>query len=261
MFLVDSHCHLNMLDLSKDGGSLNPVIARAQENGVGYLLNVCVSLAEFPAILKTAEAYPFVAASVGLHPNAEEAVDADKLIELGQPEKVIAVGETGLDYFRSTSDLDWQRARFRAHIQAAKALKKPLIIHTRESREDTIRIMREEGAADAGGVMHCFTEDWDIAKQAMEMGFYISISGIVTFKNAHSIQDVARRMPLDCLLIETDSPYLAPVPYRRKPNEPSYVRHTAAFIADMRGDNLEDFAEATTNNFFNLFKGAVKPDV
>ena len=262
MFLVDSHCHLDLLDLTPDDGDLNRVVERAQQNGVQYMLNVCVSLAEFPVILKTAEKYPFVGTSVGLHPNEQnEEVDEPTLIKLAQHEKVVAIGETGLDYFRSTGDLDWQRERFRAHIRAAKKLKKPLIIHTRDAKEDTIRIMQEENAAEAGGVMHCFTEDWSVAQQALDMNFYISFSGIITFKSAVTIQDTARRVPLDRMLIETDSPYLAPVPYRGKPNEPSYVRHTAEYIANMRGVEFAAFAEQTTNNFFNLFSGAVRPHV
>jgi TatD DNase family protein len=262
MFLVDSHCHLDLLDLTPDHGDLNRVIERAQKNGVGYLLNVCVSLAEFPVILKTAENYPFVGISVGLHPNEQdETVDEQTLVQLAQHSKVVAIGETGLDYFRSTGDLDWQRERFRTHINAAKQLNKPLIVHTREAKEDTIRIMQTENAMQAGGVMHCFSEDWAVAKQALDMNFYISFSGVVTFKNAVVLQEVARQVPLDRILIETDSPYLAPVPHRGKPNEPSYVRHTAEYIANMRNLSLEAFAEQTTNNFFQLFSGAVRPHV
>lgn len=262
MFLVDSHCHLDLLDLTPDQGDLNRVIARAQQNGVQYFLNVCVSLADFPTLLKTAEKYPCVSASVGLHPNEQdEQVDADTLVKLAQSPKVIAIGETGLDYFRSTGNLDWQRERFRAHIQAAKTLKKPLIIHMRDATEDTLKIMREENVQDIGGVMHCFSENWDIAKAALDLGFYISLSGIVTFKNALPTQEVAKQLPFDRILIETDSPYLAPMPHRGKPNEPGYVRHTAEFIANLRAESLDTFAEQTTNNFFNLFTGAVRPHV
>lgn len=257
MFLVDSHCHLDMLDLTPEAGDLSKIITRAQENGVQHILNVCVKLTDFPTVLKTAQAYPFVSASVGLHPNEQsEETDTDTLIKLAQPKKVIAIGETGLDYFRSTGDVEWQRNRFRAHIRAAKATQKPLIIHTREAKEDTIKLMQEERAQDIGGVMHCFTEEWSIAEKALEMGFYISFSGIVTFKNAAVIQDTARKTPIDRILIETDSPYLAPNPYRGKPNEPGYVRHTAEYIAALRNISLEDFAEQTTTNFFTLFKGA-----
>ncbi|SRR5579883_9181 len=262
MFLVDSHCHLDLLNLTPDKGELEAVIARAQANGVHYFLNVCVSLADFPIILRTAEAYPFVGTSVGLHPNyQEEDVDKETLISLAQHKKVVAIGETGLDYFRSTGDLEWQRERFRLHIRAAKELQKPLIVHTRAAKEDTIRLMQEEQAEEVGGVMHCFSEDWLIAQQALEMNFYISFSGVVTFKNAAAIQEVARKVPLDRMLVETDSPYLTPDPYRGKPNEPAYVRRTAEYIANLRGISLAELAEQTTNNFFNLFKGAVRPYV
>lgn len=262
MFLVDSHCHLNMLDLTPDAGDLNKVVARAQAQGVHYFLNVCVKLSDFHNILATANAYPFVSASVGLHPNeTDEEADEVTLIKLGESPKVIAIGETGLDYFRSNGDLDWQRERFRRHIRAAKALKKPLIIHTREARQDTLAILQDEAANEVGGIMHCFSEDWETAKQALDMGFYISFSGIVTFKNALALQDIAKQLPMDRMLIETDSPYLAPQPLRGKPNEPAYVRHTAEYIATLKNLSLEDFAEQTTHNFFTLFKGAVKPDV
>lgn len=260
--LVDSHCHLNLLDLTSDDGDLNKVMLRASENGVKYFLNVCVSLADFPALLRTAEAYPCVSVSVGSHPNEQhDIVDADVLIKLSDHPKVIAIGETGLDYFRSTGDLEWQRERFRAHIQAAKQIKKPLIIHTRDSKADTLNLMQEEQANLAGGVMHCFTEDWETAKKALDLGFYISFSGVVTFKNATVIQEVAKKVPLDRLLVETDSPYLAPVPYRGKPNEPSYVRHTAEYIARLRDIPIDEFAEQTSMNFFQLFNKAVRPHV
>ena len=262
MFLVDSHCHLDMLDLTPDAGDLTNVITRAKDAGVQHMLNVSVNLKDYPAVLKTAETYPFVSASVGLHPNEQdEHVDVETLIRLGQHHKVIAIGETGLDYFRSTGDLDWQRERFRIHIQAAKQIQKPLIVHTRDAKDDTIQIMREEKANMVQGVMHCFTEDWEVAKKALDMNFFISFSGIVTFKSATVIQDVAQRVPLDRILIESDSPYLAPNPYRGKPNEPSYVRHTAEFIANLRNISLEEFARQTTDNFFTLFKEAVKTHV
>lgn len=257
MFLVDSHCHLDLLDLTPDQGKLDAVIQRAKAQGVQYLLNVCVKISDFPGILKTSESYPFVSTSVGLHPNErDEETDTASLIRLAQHEKVIAIGETGLDYFRSTGNLEWQRARFREHVRAAKSLDKPLIIHTRDAKEDTLRIMREENADQAGGVMHCFTEDWDMANQALQMNFYISFSGIVTFNNAAAIQEVAKKIPLDRMLIETDSPWLAPNPHRGKPNEPGYVRHTAEYLAALRNISLEEFAAQTTKNFFDLFKGA-----
>lgn len=262
MFLVDSHCHLDMLDESPDLLELPKILDRAKENDVKYLLNVSVSLATFPTVLKIAESYPFISASVGLHPNEQaEDVNVDILLNHAQSEKVVAIGETGLDYFRSTGDLTWQQERFRAHIEAAKTVKKPLIVHTRAAREDTLRILEEEKANQVGGVMHCFTEDWATAKKALDQDFYISFSGIITFKNATDIQEVAKNVPLDRLLIETDAPYLAPNPHRGKTNEPAYVRHTALFLANLRQISIEDLAEATTHNFFTLFKGAKRPHV
>lgn len=257
MFLVDSHCHLDLLLLNKDD-DLDQVIMRAKENGVKHILNVCVNLHDFQTVLKTAEQYPFVSASVGLHPNEEqgEKVDPELLIQLGQHKKVIAIGETGLDYYRSTGDLTWQQDRFRTHIHVAKALQKPLIIHTRQAKDDTIRIMREEKANTVSGVMHCFTENWEMAKEALDLDFYISFSGIVTFKNAKDIQEVAKRIPLERMLIETDAPYLAPNPHRGKPNEPGFVRYTAEFIAGLRNISVEQVAAFTTKNFFELCKGA-----
>lgn len=262
MTLVDSHCHLDLLDLGPEQGDVSKVVKRAAANGVPYLLNVCVKLAEFPTILKTSEAFPLVWTSVGSHPNetTEEATTA-QLVKLAEHPKVIAIGETGLDYFRSTGDLHWQRERFRAHIRAAKEIGKPLIVHTRDAKEDTIRIMREEKADEIGGVMHCFTEDWVMAQQALDLGFYISFSGIVTFKSAMALQDVAQQVPLNRMLVETDSPYLAPNPHRGKPNEPAYVRYTAEYLAALRSIHFADFAQQTTENFFNLFKGAVRAHV
>jgi TatD DNase family protein len=262
VFLTDSHCHLDLLDLTPDEGELNKVIERAQKNDVHYMLNVCVSLADFPTILKTAEKYPFVATSVGLHPNEQaESVDLATLITLAKHPKVIAIGETGLDYFRSTGDLNWQRERFRTHIHAAKQANLPLIVHTRDAKTDTLTILKEENASEVSGVMHCFTEDWETAQRALDMNFYISFSGIVTFKSAVIMQEVAARVPMERILIETVAPYLAPNPHRGKANEPAFVRHTAEFIAKLRGISLETFAEQTTQNFFSLFKGAVRPYV
>ncbi len=259
ILLTDSHCHLNMLDPAT-AGTINDVINRARESGVCHFLNVSVRLDEFPALLATAEQYPFVSASIGLHPNEDEVVDNlhDVLMKHGAHQKVVAVGETGLDYFRSTGNLDWQRDRFRVHIDVARQLKKPLIIHTRDAMQDTIDILQHEKAEKIGGVMHCFSGDWAQAQQALELGFYISFSGVVTFKNAKIIQDAASKVPLDRMLIETDAPYLAPTPHRGKANEPGYVRHTAEFIANMRGITLEEFGRRTTNNFFTLFAGAEK---
>jgi TatD DNase family protein len=257
MFLVDSHCHLDMLDLAPYQGDLNKAIEHAREQGVGHILNVSVSIKEFPKVLATAECYPFVSASVGLHPNEqEEEVTVAELIQYAQHEKIVALGETGLDYYRSTGDLEWQKERFQAHIQAAKSVNKPIIVHSRQAKSDTITILRAEQASTVGGVLHCFTEDWDMAVQALDLGFYISFSGIVTFRNAASVQEVAKRMPLDRMLLETDAPYLAPIPQRGKPNQPAYIAHTAQFIADMRGLTVEAVAEATTENFFRLFNKA-----
>lgn len=262
MILVDSHTHFELLH-DEGQSDLTPlIIERAQHDGVGYFLNVCVKYSRFQYVLNPAEVYPFVFASVGLHPNDDsEEVTLEQLIKSGSHHRVVAVGETGLDYFRSSGELDWQRERFRTHIHAARQLKKPLIIHMRDAKEDTLKIMREESAQEIGGVMHCFTEDWSVAERALELGFYISFSGIVTFKNAVAIQDVAKRIPLDRMLVETDAPYLAPVPMRGKKNEPAYMRHTAAFIANLRGESLEKVAEQTTSNFFNLFKGAEPTNV
>lgn len=261
MFLVDSHCHLDLLAQNTQN-NVDDIIARAQKADVQYILNVCVSLAAFDAVYAFAKAHDFIGASVGLHPNEQaENVTEDILLQLGQSEKVVAIGETGLDYYRSQGSLEWQRERFRTHIRAAKKLNKPLIVHTRSAKEDTIRVMREENAQEVGGVMHCFTEDWAMAKAALDLNFYISFSGIVTFKNASAIQEVAKLIPEDRILIETDAPYLAPNPFRGKQNEPAYVHHTATFLANLRQAQLANFAAQTTDNFFNLFKGAVKPYV
>lgn len=257
MFLVDSHCHLDQLDLSAHDGELSNALIEAAVQGVQHLLCVCITLKDFPQVLAIAQAYPQVSASVGLHPNEEVTSaepTADDLVLLAQDKKIIALGETGLDYYRSTGDLTWQHERFRQHIRAAKKVNKALIIHSRQAREDTLRILKEEGANTVGGVMHCFTEDLAMADAAMELGFYISFSGIVTFPNAKEIQAVAKQIPLERMLIETDSPYLAPVPHRGKSNEPAYVRYVAEYIAQLRGIDVVELAEQTTKNFFNCFK-------
>lgn len=226
------------------------------DNGVGHALCISVTLPDFPQVLSLAEANDNFYATVGVHPDYEDIQEPSvgDLVALAQHPKVIGIGETGLDYFRLTGDLDWQRNRFRTHIRAAIQTKKPLIIHTRNAAEDTLRIMREENANLIGGVMHCFTESLDVALQAIELGFYISFSGIVTFKNATTIKEVAKQIPLERILVETDSPYLAPVPYRGKINQPSYVKYVAEEVAALRGISLEDFSVATTQNFFRLFK-------
>ncbi len=252
---VDSHCHLDMLSDDDHGVSL--ILDRAKAAGVSHCLNISVNMADFPRVLQIAEKFPNVSASLGLHPtDADERVDVETLVHLGQNPKIVGIGETGLDYYRVTEGLEMQREQFRVHIRAAKALKKPLIIHTREARADTLAILKEEQAETCSGVMHCFTEDWETAKAALDLGFYISISGIVTFKNAPLVQETASKVPLDRLLIETDAPYLAPVPHRGIRNEPAFVPYTAAFIANLRGISVAELADATTNNFFNLFQGA-----
>jgi TatD DNase family protein len=213
-----------------------------------------VELPKFPKVLALAEAHENFFASVGVHPDHEaEAVESARLVELAAHPKVVAIGETGLDYHRLSGDLEWQRQRFRTHIRAARKCHKPLVIHTRDAAEDTLRIMREEGAGEVGGVMHCFTETQEVADGALALGFHISFSGIVTFKNATQLKEVARRVPLERLLVETDSPYLAPVPHRGKTNRPGLVRHVAEEVARLRGIAFEDLAEATTRNFFRLF--------
>lgn len=257
MILVDSHTHFELLHTDKEDNDTEGVIQRAQADGIGYFLNVCVKYSHFQHVLAPAERYPFVFASVGLHPNDDsENVSVDELIIAGKHERVVAIGETGLDYYRSSGELEWQRDRFREHIQAAKTLQKPLIIHMRLATDDTIQIMQDEHADQVGGVMHCFTEDKLTAQRALDLGFYISFSGIVTFKNAQTIQEAAKYVPLDRILIETDAPYLAPAPMRGKKNEPAYLKHTAAFIADLRGMHVDEIAMITTQNFFNLFTGA-----
>lgn len=254
---VDSHCHINFEGL---GDRLPEVLDNMRAHDVTHALCVSVDLETLPAVLAVAELYDNVFASAGVHPDHENVREPSvaELIELAEHPKVVAIGETGLDYYRlegrTVADMEWQRERFRTHIRAARATRKPLIVHTRASAEDTLRLMAEEGAAEAGGVMHCFTEPWAVAEQALAQNFHISLSGIVTFKSAADVQDVARRVPLDRLLIETDSPYLAPVPYRGKPNEPAYVSHVGRFIASERGIAVEALADATTQNFFRLFR-------
>ncbi|GAB3551297.1 TatD family hydrolase [Noviherbaspirillum agri] len=256
---IDSHCHIDFPELS---ARLPEILAKMDENRVSHALCISVDLPDFPRVLELAEKYPNVYASVGVHPDYEDTPEpsVEELVRLADHPKIVGIGETGLDYYRLEGDLEWQRERFRTHIRASRATGKPLIIHTRAASEDTIRIMREEGAGPAGGgaggVMHCFTESLQVAEAAMEMGFYISFSGIVTFKNAKELQAVARAVPLERMLIETDAPYLAPVPYRGKMNEPGLVRHVAEYIAQLKNVSLERVAQQTTENFFNLFKTA-----
>ncbi len=253
---IDSHCHINFPEFSE---RLPALFAKMAENQVSHALCVSVELDKFPEIRAMAEAYPQVYASVGVHPDYEETAEptVEQLVELSQHPKVIAIGETGLDYFRLKGDLEWQRERFRIHIRASRASAKPLIIHTRAASDDTLRILEEEKASvhagGVAGVMHCFTESLPVAKAAMEMGFYISFSGIVTFKNAKDLQEVARHVPLERMLIETDSPYLAPVPMRGKTNEPGFVKHVAEYLADLKGVSVDELARITSANFRTLF--------
>lgn len=253
--LVDSHCHLNFDPLVSD---LPAVLGRARDNGVGHMLCVSVTLEAFPQVRDLAGAHSNIYASVGVHPNEKAGRDptVEDLTGLAAGPRIVAIGETGLDYYRTAGTVDWQQERFRRHIRAAKATGKPLIIHTRDAAADTVRIMAEEGAGAAGGVMHCFTESWEVARAALDMNFYISFSGIVTFRNAEALRDVARQVPTDRLLVETDAPYLAPVPFRGKPNEPAYVRYVAECVAGLRGVPFEALAEQTTRNFFELFRAA-----
>jgi TatD DNase family protein len=253
--LVDSHCHLNFPELASN---IDAVRAAMLKNQVGHALLISVTLEKFPEVLMLAERYSNFFATVGVHPDYEDEppFNVETLVELAKHPKVVGIGETGLDYFRLTGDLTWQRERFRTHIRAAIKADLPLIIHTRSSAEDTLRIMREENAHAVGGVMHCFTENFDVAMRAIEMGFYISFSGIVTFKNAAALKEVAQQVPLDRILVETDSPYLAPIPFRGKTNQPAYVRHVAEEVASLRNISLEELTEASTSNFFKLFKKA-----
>ena len=254
--LVDSHCHLDFPELNAD---LPAILSRMEDNGVTHALTISTTLETYPAVRRVAERLPNVWCSAGVHPDERRdgrEASVEELLELADDAKVVAIGETGLDYFRVEGDTEWQRSRFRSHIRAARACGKPLVIHTRAAADDTLRIMKEEGAGEVGGVMHCFTESWEVAAAALDLGFHISFSGIVTFKNAVPIKDVARRVPLERMLVETDSPYLAPVPHRGKTNEPAFVRHVAEEVARLREIAFEDVARATTENFFRLFRHA-----
>ena len=253
--LIDSHCHLDRLDLKPYQNDFSCFMQEVKNSHIEHLLCIAIDLEAYPAMLELVENYPQISVSVGVHPNVHEGQEptVDELIALGSIDKVVAIGETGLDYFRSTGDLNWQHQRFRNHINAAKTLKKPLIIHTREAKQDTLRILKEENAQEVGGIIHCFTEDWEFAEQALDLNFYISFSGIVTFNSAKEIQEVAKKVPADRFLIETDSPYLAPVPHRGRPNYPTYVRFVAEQIAKLRGVSVEEVAELSTANFYRLF--------
>jgi len=252
---IDSHCHLDRLELAPYGHDFARFVLETEAQQIAHMLCVAISLEAYPAMLNLVRDYDHISVSVGVHPNEQDCHEpsVEEVVELASNPKVVAVGETGLDYFRSEADTGWQHERFRTHIRAARAAGKPLIVHTREARADTLRILAEEGAGEVGGVLHCFTEDWETAKGGLDLNFFISFSGIETFRNAAQIQDVARRVPVDRFLIETDSPYLAPIPHRGKPNYPHYVRHVAQFIADLRQMTLEETADVTSRNYHTLF--------
>ncbi len=250
--LVDSHCHLDYPDFD---GHIEEIRASMAANGVTHALCISTTLAGFGKVRALAENHENLFASVGVHPDSEgDEVDPDELAGLAAHPKVLAIGETGLDYYRQTGDLEWQRERFRRHIRAGRKAGKPLVVHTREAAADTLRLLEEEGACEAGGVLHCFTETLEVARAALALGFYISFSGIVTFKNAVALKEVARQVPADRLLVETDSPYLAPVPHRGKTNQPAWVRFVAEELARLRAVSLESIAESTTENFRRLFR-------
>jgi TatD DNase family protein len=249
---VDSHCHLDFPEFEGEMPALLEAMARAQ---VTHALCIAVNMPDWPAVHGLALAHKNLYATVGVHPDYADAPEpsVDDLVAFAARPKIVAIGETGLDYYRLTGDLGWQRERFRAHVRAARRAGKPLVVHTRSAAADTLAIMREEGAGEFGGVMHCFTETWEVASAALDIGFHISFSGIVTFKNAVALKEVARRVPLDRMLIETDSPYLAPVPHRGKRNQPAFVPYVAQEIARLTGVPVETIARQTSANFFRLF--------
>ena len=254
--LVDLHCHLDRLDLSRYEDGLDGAIAAAKEQGVKTMLCVCISEENKQQVVDIASKYEGLFCSVGTHPSdvTSEVVSVETLVEWAKAPKVVALGESGLDYYYSKDYAEIQKQSFANHLVAGAQLDLPVIVHTRDARQDTLDLIKEYGSAESAGVLHCFTENWEMAKAAMDLNYYISISGIVTFRNAESLRDVVKKMPLDRLLVETDSPYLAPVPFRGKPNEPRYVREVAQFVADLKGISLESLAEITTNNFHTLFK-------
>ena len=255
--LTDSHCHLDKIDLEPFNYDFSAMLKAAEDFDVSQFLCVCIDTEHFKQVLEPALNYPNIYCSVGVHPTHKDshAPSVDELVRLANHEKVIAIGETGLDYFRcDDQDMSWQHELFRTHIRAAIETQKPLIIHTRSAKEDTLRILKEEGAEQVGGVMHCFAEDWETAQQAMKLNFYISFSGIVSFNSAKELQEVAKKVPEDKFLIETDSPWLAPVPKRGKPNQPAYVKYVAEKMADLRECSYQHIAKTSTNNFNRLFK-------
>ncbi|GAA5217613.1 TatD family hydrolase [Corallincola platygyrae] len=252
--LVDSHCHLDKLKLDEFDGKLDNVVAQATKNSVEHMLCVGVTLEAFPSMLEQVTPFKNVSVSCGVHPLDQDSIwDQDKLLQLASGEQVVAIGETGLDYYYAADTRKKQQQAFVGHLEVANQLNKPVIIHTRDAKEDTLAILREGNAERVGGVLHCFTETWEMAKAALDLGFYISISGIVTFRNASALRDVVKKIPMERLLVETDSPYLAPVPHRGKQNQPAYVADVARFVADLKGENYESLAKVTTDNFYKLF--------
>ena len=258
--LVDSHCHLDCIDLSEFDNSFDELVKQTIDSGVEHMLCVSINLDKYPGMLEKVRPYENISVSAGMHPMADESdiFTVEHLTQLASDDKVVAIGETGLDYYYHKDDPKWQQERFRAHIQVANELDKPVIIHTRDAGDDTLDILRQENAERCGGVIHCFTETRKFADRAMELGFMISISGIVTFRNADALRDIAKTIPDDRLLIETDAPYLAPVPHRGKQNQPLFVRHVAETLAEIRGTSVEHIAEISRTNFFRLFKTAKK---
>ena len=252
---IDSHCHLDRVDLSQYAGDFSALLEAIKAAGVSHMLCVSIDLESYPSMLGLVEGEPNIFVSVGVHPTAEtpDEPTVEQLVLLSQHEKNVAIGETGLDYFRSSGDLSGQRARFATHLEAAKVVHKPLIIHTRMARADTLAMLKSHQADQVGGVLHCFTEDWATAKAGLDLGFYITFSGIVTFPNAGALRKVVKQMPMERILIETDSPYLAPVPYRGQPNEPKYVGKIAQMVAEIKDIDVETVAAQTSENFFNLF--------
>ncbi len=253
---IDSHCHLDRIDLKPYHNDFSCFMDEATNCQIEHLLCISIDMESFPEMRQMVSKYDNISLTVGVHPNVTEGhvPDSAELVDIAQDPKIVGIGETGLDYFRSEGDLAWQHERFRVHIDAAKQLNKPLIIHTREAKQDTLKILAEEHAGEAGGVIHCFTEDWEFAKKAMDLNFYISFSGIVTFKNAQEIKEAAKKVPSDRFLIETDSPYLAPVPFRGKPNYPTYVKYVAEHLAELRNTTVNEIAEQSRENFYRLFQ-------
>ncbi|MFL0799869.1 MAG: TatD family hydrolase [Agarilytica sp.] len=256
--LVDSHCHLDRINLDKYDDGLDGAVSAAKARGISHMLCVCISEENKAAVLDIASRFEGISASVGIHPSdvKEEVISEDTLLQWADAPKVVAIGETGLDYYYTGEFAKPQQESFINHLQVAKAKSLPVIVHTREAREDTIALIKSHGCRESAGVLHCFTESWEMAEQALDLNYYISISGIVTFKNALELKEVAKKIPADRLLVETDSPYLAPVPYRGKPNEPKYVREVAEYVAELRGVSLESLAEQTSDNYFRLFSKA-----